>query len=122
MKRRRVRGLGFPGFFCYAAQMKNERLSALIEQINAGQLSRNKNFVAFREPLVRQARDRQQRIHTLKQILNEAEKIDIRPDREGYWKLDCRFSKWDFNWSAWLRDFEVKLLRKDPEIEKMLDQ
>jgi len=113
-------GIQFHGFFCYAAGMKNERLLELIEQINTGQLSRNKDFEAFKDPTVRDARDRQFRLQTLKRILGQAQRVTLQLDRVDHWKLTCRFPEWDFIWSAFLRDFEVKLLREDPEISKIM--
>lgn len=115
-------GIQFRAVFCYAAQMKNERLRALIEQINKGQLSRNKNFEAFKDPVVRNAREKSNRLTILKQILGEAETVSLEREGERRWKLSCRFPKWDFSWSAWLLDVEVSLLREDAEIEKILQQ
>ncbi|MDJ0840232.1 MAG: hypothetical protein QNK37_27225 [Acidobacteriota bacterium] len=98
--------------------MKNEaRLAAIMKQIDFKGLSRNKNFDTFKDPLVRDARDRLNRLHRLAAMLSGDESIDWDAklsgarDRQGLWTLTCRSRRSDARWVARLHDFELEILR-----------
>ena len=119
--------VGRPANFCYAPVVMDEaRLRSLMEQINSGQLSRNKNFEAFKDPVVRDARDRQTRIEAIKALVTEGAPREVRLDRDpkqnGIWRLVCYFPRWDLSWSAWLRDFELDLLADHPQLGSLISK
>lgn len=114
------------GQFCYAAPVMSERhLAALIRQIDAGDLSKNKNFEAYADPLVREAKQRQLRLQAIRDILQQAERgswqLHVNCDDSGQWLLRCRSARWNLDWSASLREFEIELLREWPAARRVLD-
>lgn len=99
---------------------------ALIREINAGRLSRNKHFEAYKRPEVREAKRRLRRVHALALIFDRAReeswRISLRREKfkEDRWKLSCHSSQWRFRWSAYLKDFEVELLWDFPQARPYL--
>ena len=105
--------------------MKEERIRSLIQQISKGKLSRNKHFVRYLDPEVREARHRRDRLSALTALLSESEPDVLTLEKEegsrDIWKLVCSFSKWAFSWSAFLNRYEIELLRENGRVRKMLD-
>lgn len=101
---------------CYPWRMKNEaRLTAIMRQIDFEGMSRNKQFEAFQDPLVRDARDRLSRLRKLARLLSDDDgwtfSMSRERDRNGLWTLTCRHPSMDAHWIAKLRDFELEILR-----------
>ena len=106
--------------------MRDERLRSLMERINRGDLSRNKDFDAFRDPAVREARHRYQRLCALEALLLEADAGSLSLARAGedghLWQLSCKLPQWEFSWCAYLKDFELDMLRQNPEMRALLEK
>ena len=101
--------------------MDTSRLKSLMEQIQSGKLSRNRDYDAFADPLVRQARDRHKRILALTELLHEGRPVQVRLTRDrDHNRLSCRFPQLDLAWVAYLLDFELDLLLADQEIRQIL--
>jgi hypothetical protein len=104
--------------------MKEERLRSLMEQIKSGELRRNKNYDAFRDPIVREARRRQKRLSALESLLSEKGSVTLDRNRHGSspWLLGYTCPRRGFTWSANLDDFEVDMLRAHPRIRELLGE
>lgn len=106
--------------------MNDGNILALMQEIDAGRLSRNRHFDAYKQPEVREAKRRQQRVRALAGIFARAEqeswRISLQPERskQGLWKLSCHSTRWCFRWSAYLKDFEMKLLWELPRVRPYL--
>ena len=100
--------------------MDNE--AALINfmgQINSGALSRNKHFEAFKNPLVKEAKQRQVRIDFLATIVSDPDRwhwaLKPEPGNNDDWRLICRSKDLAARWTAKLRGFELELLFQHPQ-------
>ncbi len=106
--------------------MREERLKSLIASIHSGELSRNKDYDAFLDPMVMDARRRHARIRALTGLLTEATfselSLEKNLEHEGNWRLHCRFPDWDFSWSAYLKDFEIHLLYANARVREVLEK
>ena len=98
--------------------MKSEaRLAEIMKEMDFGGMSRNKHFDAFKDPLVRDARDRLNRLHKLAAMLSRDENADWlislskERDRHGLWTLRAQGRRINAGWTAKLRDFELEILR-----------
>lgn len=111
--------------FWYAASVMDEAaLRTLLGQVNSGKLSRNKNFAAYQDPSVQNARARHHRIQAIKVLVTESspDELTLEPDpsQPGRWHLMFRFARWDFSWSAWLYEVELDLLADHPELSGLI--
>jgi len=104
---------------------KEARLPILIDRIQSGQLSRNKHFEAYRDPMVREARRRSARLGKLRRVLVEAESGEwefmLQNSGEDAWLLHCRSDKLNLSWTAKLQFFELEMLREEPRVRHLLD-
>lgn len=102
--------------------MREEHLRSLMEQVKSGELSRNKHFDRFRDPLVREARRRQKRLEKLASLLSEARDVTLdRGNRgSGTWLLGCTFPDQHIKWSASLDDFELEMLQNHPKVRQLM--
>ena len=90
--------------------------------MDTGELSRNRCFEAFHDPVVREARKRHERLKRLAGIVRQAgtgawnvvlKKIRSKP---ATWRVTCQSVKWKLRWAAHLCELEIDLLCEDPEI------
>ena len=106
--------------------MNEQHIRQLIGKIDLGYLSRNKDFEAFRDPEVREAKRRQARLASLIKLLAtpEMDELEVALEEAGgrsdTWKLECRWPKWNLWWSAWLKDFEIDFLLSHPRVRERL--
>jgi len=93
--------------------------------MQAGELSRNKHFDAYQDPLVRQARRRQTRLESLARTLADPDtrEVSVRRDaaNPNLWRLRCLSDRYGVAWSASLLDFEIEMLAEHPMTQGRLD-
>lgn len=107
--------------------MMETRVLTLIKQMEAGQITRNRDFDTFADPRVADAKQRQVRLGTLSRILTHPEiaswqvSLEKEPRYAGAWTLTCRSDKWNYRWCAVLKDFEMEFLWDKPEVRATLE-
>ena len=113
---------GFAEIFGILLSMSEGKLRALVKQIDTGGLSRNKNYELFRDPLVKEAKRRQVRLHALRRLLcnpNPPELALEKEDRQPpIWTLMIKMSRLDFSWKVRLLSFEMELLLEEPRVRR----
>ncbi len=105
--------------------MDETKLRKLIKKMQAGELSRNKNYDAYGDPAVRQAKRRQLRLESLAKTLADPNicEISLVPDKTEpkLWRLKCRSEAYELTWTATLREFEIDLLIEHPLARRRLE-
>lgn len=97
--------------------LRKARLAGVIKEIDFSGMSRNKNFDAYKDPLVREARERLNRVQHLADIMSRKLEdgwdfvLSENRDRHGLWTLTGRNPKLDALWTAKLQDYELDILK-----------
>ncbi len=104
---------------------RDARLQALIQEMEEGRLSRNKNFDAYNRPDVANAWARRKRLYRLWDMMDKVElqgwRFSLQASEEaGSWTLTCHSEKLNGSWVARLFDFELHLLHRHPRGRALL--
>lgn len=107
--------------------MMERDLKELTQLVQAGKLSRNKHFDAYRDPDVREARRGAARLQTVAELLrrhredpNEVRVARLAAKRGLHLEIHVRTV--DVVWNTYLREHEHDLLREDDELDLILQR